>query len=972
LSDGVPLFGSAVPAANAAFVGVAAALFASSSWAVSTVLVKGSILRYGPRAFNLFRCTVALALFWIASVAVEGAHSLHAMTTRDGVTLLLSGVLGLAIGDVFLFEAVRRLGAQPAVAMNQLSPVWSALLGLVLGLERLALVQYLGVATVIAGVLLVIFGRVPAAAPGGIAGVAHDASGWSIGFLVGLLSSLCNASAGMMTRHAIHGVGELAGSTLRMTGGAVALFGASVVTRRLRVETGPLRALQSMRKELVAIFLATFLGILLQQSAYARLDASVALCLLSTTPIFLLPLAVGILRERYRPRAWLGTLLATAGVPLLLAQGAAQDAGQDATRDGTQDGESSMQALFARNVVDPHSYSRPAEATVRHLDLDLVVDFARKELSGRASLQIEAAKDAQRLVLDARDLSIERVTTSAQKPPSSAAAASKGGAETEVKFELGAPQPDLGSALTIPIAASLARGERWVNVTYRTSPGAAALQWLAPEQTAGGRRPFLFTQSQAILARTWIPCQDTPSVRMTYDARIRVNRIGPVGDGPPLLALMSAENPQQRSADGVYTFKMPQPIPSYLMALAVGDLEFRSLGPRSGVYAEPSVVGGAASEFVDLEKMIGAAESLYGPYRWGRYDVIVLPPSFPFGGMENPRLTFATPTILAGDRSLVSLVAHELAHSWSGNLVTNATWNDFWLNEGFTVYFEHRIMQAVFGQEFDDALAVLGLQDLEKTIAELRDSKQEGDTALKLKLDGRNPDDGVTDVAYEKGARFLQVIEKTVGRARFDAFLRKWFDGNAFQSRTTEDFLLYLQEEFADAYGGSAKLGDAIQVDAWVYRPGLPSNCPRATSTALAKAEAEVAKFVAGAAPASLDTKNFSTQQWQCFLRKLPADLPNARMAELDRAFGLSDRGNSEVLFAWLLQCVQHRFEPAFPSLERFLTSQGRRKFLKPLYQELAKTDWGKQLARKIYEKARPTYHAVSRDTIDDILKWGT
>ncbi len=613
---------------------------------------------------------------------------------------------------------------------------------------------------------------------------------------------------------------------------------------------------------------------------------------------------------------------------------------------------------------DSHSFSRPEEARVQRLELDLAVDFATKTLAGRASLEVARQPGATQLVLDTRDLSIARVTTSRAAPNAGGLAAAQ-----PARFTLSPAQPDFGAALTLdlpPVAVAVAGGGAevlWVHIDYATSPAAAAVQWLAPEQTAGGKSPFLFTQSQAILARTWIPCQDSPAVRMTYSARIALK----APPGPPLLALMSASNPQVARADGVYEFDMPQPIPSYLMALAVGDLAFASLGRNCGVYAERPVIARASAEFVDLDSMIGAAEKLYGPYRFGRYDVLVLPPSFPFGGMENPRLTFATPTILAGDRSLVSLVAHELAHSWSGNLVTNATWNDFWLNEGFTVYFEHRIMEALFGEEFDEALAVLGLQDLEKSVAEMTAAGQRKDTHLRLALEGRNPDDGMTDIAYEKGARFLQAIEETVGRERFDRFLRAWFDGNAFTSRTTDDFLAFLDRELLT---GQPEWKRALQIPAWVDGPGLPSNCPRATSTALARATTAMERFLAGTPARSLDVAGFTTQQWQHFLRQLPASATHAQLAELDAAFALSQRGNSEVLFAWLLPCITHRYEPAFAALDHFLTSQGRRKFLKPLYQELMKSDWGKPLAQSIYAKARASYHAVSRDTIDELLKW--
>src|SRR4029078_6772940 len=244
------------------------------------------------------------------------------------------------------------------------------------------------------------------------------------------------------------------------------------------------------------------------------------------------------------------------------------------------------------------------------------------------------------------------------------------------------------------------------------------------------------------------------------------------------------ENPTGKNPDGVYRFSMPQAIPSYLLALAVGDLAFRPLGPKSGVYPQPGVVERAAWERADTPKMIAAAEKLYGPYRWGRYDILILPASYPYGGMENPRLTFAPPTVLAGDRSLVSLVAHELAHSWSGNLVTNATWNDFWLNEGFTTYIESRIMEELRGKNYADMLRLLGRQDLEEAVKAA--GPHSPDTRLHIDLTGRDPDAGTGDVAYEKGAAFLQTVESVVGRERLDKFLREYFDHFQFQPLSSD------------------------------------------------------------------------------------------------------------------------------------------------------------------------------------------
>jgi hypothetical protein len=391
---------------------------------------------------------------------------------------------------------------------------------------------------------------------------------------------------------------------------------------------------------------------------------------------------------------------------------------------------------------------------------------------------------------------------------------------------------------------------------------------------------------------------------------------------------------------------------------------FKPFDKRTGVYAEPVTIDKAVYEFVDLPKMVDAAEKLYGPYEWGRYDLIILPPSFPFGGMENPRLTFATPTILAGDRSLTSLVAHELAHSWSGNLVTNATWNDFWMNEGFTVYFENRIMEALYGKDFADMQRILGQESLKETLKDLGDTSD--DTKLKLNLAGRDPDDGVTDVAYEKGNNLLMVIEQTVGREKFDAFLKKYFASHAFKTITTEEFLDYYYANLIKDGSAEAK---KIDIEKWIYERGLPGNYIRLTSTRFNEVDHQVSAWKKGAEPASLNTKNFSTAEWLRFLNTLPDSLSIDQMKKLDDAFHFTQTGNSEILFAWFEHVIPSKYEAAYPSIENFLTTVGRRKFVKPLYTALAKTPEGKEMAKKIYAKARPNYHSVTAHTVDDILK---
>ena len=435
---------------------------------------------------------------------------------------------------------------------------------------------------------------------------------------------------------------------------------------------------------------------------------------------------------------------------------------------------------------------------------------------------------------------------------------------------------------------------------------------------------------------------------------------------PHLLALMSAENPGRLAADGRYRFHMAQPIPAYLMALAVGDLAFAPLSGRTGVYAEPATLAGAVHEFADLERMVAAAEDLYGPYRWQRYDLLVLPPSFPFGGMENPRLTFVTPTILSGDRSLTSLVAHELAHSWSGNLVTNATWNDFWLNEGFTVYFERRIMEHLYGGDYAAMLHVLGRAALLETIEEIGASSP--DTHLRLHLAGRDPDEGLTEIAYEKGCALLLTLEALVGRTRLDVFIKEYFARFSFQAMDTDNFLGYLR---ADLLNKEPGLEAQLRLADWVDGPGLPANAPAVTSARFAAVDQLLAQFRAGTAPAELAPApaGWSSHEWVHFLNGLPPTLRAEQLAALDAAFGFTASGNAEIQAAWFPHTLRAGYAAAAPALEKFLRHVGRRKFLVPLYRALLATPGGAERARAIYAEARPNYHSVTTGTLDALLR---
>ncbi len=592
------------------------------------------------------------------------------------------------------------------------------------------------------------------------------------------------------------------------------------------------------------------------------------------------------------------------------------------------------------NFIDPHSFAKTNDAVVKHLVWNATIDFTTRTISASAEWTIENKSGTDKIIFDTRDLTIDQVILNSEAP-----------ATYELKDTLSG-RSFLGRALEVAITPTV----RTVTIYYKTSQSAAALQWLNAEQTKDKKFPFLFTQSQAILCRTWIPTQDGPGIRFTYEATVQV----PKG----MLALMSAENPQAKNENGTYHFKMEQPIPSYLMSLAVGDIAFKSVGKETGVYAEPSFVDACAEELSDMQAMLESAEKLYGKYQWGRYDVIVLPPSFPFGGMENPRITFATPTIIAGDKSLVALVAHELAHSWSGNLVTNATWNDFWLNEGFTVYFENRIMEAVYGKEYADMLQVLEYESLVETVNDF--GKDSADTHLKLNLEGRDPDEGVSDIAYNKGAYFLRLLESKVGREKWDEFINGYFTSNVFSVMTTEAFIDYLNKNLIEP--NKEKYAD-VNINEWIFGPGIPSDCPKVVSTRFNLVDGEIKKFAEGSHASQLQTTGWSTHEWLRFIYQLPESIAIDQMKDLDEAFKFTGAGNSEIADAWYELCVKRNYTIAYPAMETFLCSVGRRKFLTPLYKAMITTNQT-EMAKRIYEKARPGYHYVAQNTMDELLEW--
>lgn len=590
---------------------------------------------------------------------------------------------------------------------------------------------------------------------------------------------------------------------------------------------------------------------------------------------------------------------------------------------------------------DSLSYAQPDKVRIEDLVLELELSFDEKELAGSATYRLDWPDPAAtELVLDSRDLAVGRVA--AERPD---------GTWIDLEYALADPVEPLGSKLTIQAPGQPER----IRVSYRSSPDASGLQWLTPAMTQGGKQPFMFSQSQQIHARSWVPLQDTPRVRFTYTAH--------VSSPANAMVLMSADNDPHAARDGDYRFEMPQPIPSYLLAIAAGDLVFEPISERSGVWAEPAMVEQAAAEFADTERMIEVTEELYGPYRWERYDMLVLPPSFPYGGMENPRLSFITPTVIVGDKSLVSLIAHELAHSWSGNLVTFSTPKDAWLNEGVTSYVENRIVEALYGQELADMEFVIARNALREDLADMPGQAR----ALAVRPTVRvAADDPLSEVAYDKGAWFLEFLEERFGRAAFDAFLRGYFDHFAFQSIPTTRFIEYAEANLLDEHPGKVT---REELEEWIYGTTIPESAPRIVSEPLQAVDAVREAWLAdGTLPESRITEVWSTQEWLHFLDGLPKTLSPEQLAALDEAYGFTGTANGEIAMRWYPRTVRSGYAQATEALVAFLRKIGRRKLIMPTYEALVQTPEGLELARQALADARPGYHPITTGSVERVI----
>ncbi|MBN8736590.1 MAG: M1 family metallopeptidase [Xanthomonadales bacterium] len=599
----------------------------------------------------------------------------------------------------------------------------------------------------------------------------------------------------------------------------------------------------------------------------------------------------------------------------------------------------------AAQAADPHSYAQPNEVVIHHIDLDLKVDFTHRQLDGVATLTLDWKNpSAQALVLDTENLKIASIEALDGKGHASA-----------LKYELAAPVQDMGSKLTI----AAPKHPHEVRIAYTTSPDASGLQWLSATQTADKKLPFLFSQSEATHARSWIPLQDSPAIRFTWKAHVAAPK--------DVRVVMSAPNDPKHALDGSFDFDQTHPIPSYLMAIAAGDIDVRETGPRSAVYAEPSVVAKAAHEFEDTEKMIETTEKLYGPYRWGRYDILVLPPSFPFGGMENPNMTFATPTIIVGDKSLVSVISHELAHSWSGNLVTNATWRDGWLNEGFTTYVQGRVTEALYGQRQETEETLLAIRNLEKTIGKMPENAQR----LAPQPRDVDADDELSDVAYDKGSWFLRTLEQKFGREHFDAWLKGYFNHFAWHSITTEQMLAYLKPNLIEKYPGRMSWDE---VKEWVYGAGIPKDAPIPDSPRFGAIDKQRAAFLAGTLAADKldagksDKGGWNTQEWMYFLDRLPDAPPLAKVQQLDVAWHLTGTPNAEIGMRWYVHAIAAGDKAVWPAAAGHMTRIGRLYLTMPVYKAFVQTPEGFAYAEQVYAKAKDGYHPLTQMAVERLF----
>lgn len=605
--------------------------------------------------------------------------------------------------------------------------------------------------------------------------------------------------------------------------------------------------------------------------------------------------------------------------------------------------------------VDPHSFSDSAQPFATHITLTLFLDFSSSSILGSAKISLPIAHSGP-ITFDTRAISVSAVLDPVSLSP--------------LPYSLSSdPDPIKGSPLTVTLSSHSS-----VLIVFSTSPSSSALQWLSPVQTSSRTYPFVFTQCQPIHARSIFPCQDTPAARIRYSARINLPF--------PLSAVMSASKLACRDplageaapavldslwcAAGrvVEEFSMDQPIPPYLFALAAGEIGGRDLGPRTRVYAEigSDVLDAAAREFSGVEELVRVGEALFGPYEWERFDLLVLPSSFPYGGMENPRMVFLTPTVIKGDATGAQVVAHELAHSWTGNLITNKTNEDFWLNEGFTTYAERRIVEVVQGKERADLNIGIGWKGLNEEMERFKDNMEF--TKLKTKQEGVDPDEVYSQVPYEKGFQFLWRIERQIGRPAFDDFLKKYIATFKFQSIDTETFLEFLK---ANVPG----IDNQINLQLWIEGTGIPPDAMEPESTIYKKIVSLAEEFKLGKIPREDEVADWNGQEWELYLENLPSSVEPTQVSALDARYRLSETEDWEVKVAFLQLAISSGCKEYFGIVESSLKQVGRMKYLRPLYTALVQghgKEEEKMLAKRIFAEACEFYHPIAQCVVESIF----
>lgn len=585
--------------------------------------------------------------------------------------------------------------------------------------------------------------------------------------------------------------------------------------------------------------------------------------------------------------------------------------------------------------TDPHSFAQPNKVQATHLNWEGSVDFEKKQIRAKASWLLSHASKADTVVFDTYGLYIDSVRLDDNQ---------------NTFWKLDAPQPILGSALRIVLQP----GTQMVHIFYRTSNQAKGLQWLEAHQTADKKHPFLFSQGQAILTRSWLPCQDSPALRFSFDAKVNV----PSG----LTAVMSAANQAQKQVDGRYSLSNQQPIPSYLFALAVGDIHYKAFDERTGVFAEKSKLEQAWQEFANLPPMVRAAERLYGRMPWERLDLLVLPPSFPFGGMENPMLMYVAPSLIAGDRSLTNLVAHELAHAWSDQILRHASWEDFWLNEFFTNYIERRIIEEMEGPAYAEMMQALSNLELERNLAQAKTNNQP--TILAPKLLAKDPDLVLSAATYQKCTALMMQLESKLGKKALDQWIRKQITEGRNPIHTTNSFLKQHQKSL---FAPSVFESDILE--AWLYQNELPINYERKPSARFASVEAVASIWQQGEDIRNLPTGGWSVYEWIYFLKAInQGQIKQERLRELDALIAFSQSGNVELKSAWFQLCLQHNYFEVLSEIENMVATTGRRKILIAIYKALWNNLITKDEALLWFENYQEQYHPVARNSIAQIL----